>query len=176
VLREDGVIATNYHVVTTFQDMRAVGVMTHDGRVFPVKKVLAADKHGDVIVLKIDAGGLAPLPIAGDVPIGATVYCLSHPVLSSAKTENAFYAFTQGIVSGKYRLRIADEDPVDVLTVSTDYAVGSSGAPILNEHGAAVGMACQTLPIVHDLHQADVQMIWKFTRPTSTLLAILKKR
>jgi serine protease Do len=176
VLRQDGIIATNYHVITTFQDMRAVGVMTHDGRVFPVKRVLAGDKHGDVAVLKIDATGLTPLPIASDVAIGATVYCLSHPVLSSAKTENAFYAFTQGIVSGKYRLRIGNDEPVAVLTVSTDYAVGSSGAPILNEHGAAVGMACQTLPIVHDLREADVQMIWKFTRPASTLLAILKEK
>jgi S1-C subfamily serine protease len=174
VLHPDGIIATNAHVLVSFKEMKALGAMTCDGRVFPVQKVLAADKHGDVAVLKIDARNLTPLPIATDVPVGATVYCLSHPVLNEAKTENAFFAFTQGIVSGKYRLRIAGDVPVEVLTVTTDYAVGSSGGPIVNEHGAAVGMTCQTLPISHDEEQGDLQMVWKFSRPATTLLALLK--
>lgn len=173
-ITKDGLIATNFHVFPSFKDMKAVGVMTHEGRVFPVSKVVAADKHSDVAVLKIDAQDLVPLPIAADVPVGAKVYCLSHPALNSAKTENAFYAFTEGMVSGKYRLRLSGREPVRVLTITADYAVGSSGGPILNEHGAAVGMACQTMPVIHDQSQNDVQMIWKFGRPASTLLSLLK--
>ena len=37
------------------------------------------------------------------------------------------------------------ETPVNVLTITADYAQGSSGGPILNEYGAVVGMVCQTL-------------------------------
>lgn len=173
-VNKDGLVATNYHLFPAFQGMESLGVMTHDGKVFPVKKVVAADKHNDVAVLKIEAPDLTPLPIATDVPTGTRVYCLSHPALNSAKSENAFYAFTQGIVSGKYRLRIAGPEPVRVLTISADYAVGSSGAPILNEHGAVVGVACETLSIFHNVRDAEVQMVWKFTRPASALLALLK--
>jgi serine protease Do len=174
VVSKDGLVATNYHLLPAFQGMESLGVMTHDGKVFPVKKVAAADKHNDVAVLKIEAADLVPLPIAADIPIGAKVYCLSHPALNSGKTENAFYAFTPGTVSGKYRLRIAGKDLVNVLTVTADYAVGSSGAPILNEHGAAVGLACETLSVFHNVRDADVQMVWKFTRPASALLALFK--
>lgn len=173
VLNAGGVIATNAHLLTMFQDMQAVGVMTHDGRVFAIRKVLAADRHSDLAVLQIDAHDLLPLPVAADVPIGARVWCLSHPALNGTKTQNAFYAFTEGIVSGQYRMHLAGPQPVDVLTVTTDYAVGSSGGPILNQHGAAVGMTCQTFPIFHDERQFDVQMIWKLARPMSTLLRLI---
>ena len=159
-----GVIATNAHLLTMFQEMTAVGVMTRDGRVFPSARCWR-DKHSDLAVLQIDAQGLVPLPVAADVPMGARVWCLSHPALNAAKTQNAFYAFTEGIVSGQYRMHLAGPQTVDVLTVTTDYAVGSSGGPIINQHGAAVGMTCQTFPIFHDERQFDVQMIWKFARP-----------
>jgi S1-C subfamily serine protease len=36
------------------------------------------------------------------------------------------------------------------ITITADYAQGSSGGPILNEHGAVVGMVCQTLTISDD--------------------------
>ena len=50
---------------------------------------------------------LRPLPVSDDVSVGATVYCLSHPVLPSGKT-NCFYTFSQGIVCGKFTFH-ADE-------------------------------------------------------------------
>jgi S1-C subfamily serine protease len=174
VIRKDGLIVTNFHVLLSFQEMKAVGVMTAEARLYPIRAVLAADRRNDVAVLKIAADNLPPLPLAGTVPVGATVYCLSHPVLNSRK-ENGFYSFTSGIVSGKFRLRVAEGKPVDVLAITADYATGSSGGPILNEHGAVVAMVCQTLPIFHDEQEFDVQMVWKFTRPASSILALLAK-
>lgn len=174
VVHKDGVIATNFHVVTTFQEMRAVGVMTSDGRVYPIKAVLAADAHNDLAVLKIEAQGLAPLPVADRVPVGAAVYCLSHPSLNYAGTENAFYSFTQGIVCGKFQLRGEDDKLVNVLAITADYAQGSSGGPILNSHGAVIGIVCQNLPLSSDEEGNDVQMTWKFSRPSSSLLPLLR--
>jgi S1-C subfamily serine protease len=174
VIRKDGVIVTNFHVLSSFEQMKAVGVMTAEGRLYPIQSVLAADRHNDVAVLKVAADNLPPLALAGTVPVGATVYCLSHPVLNARK-ENGFYSFTAGIVSGKFRLRIAEGTLVNVLAITADYATGSSGGPILNEHGAVVAMVCQTLPIYHDQEELDVQMIWKFTRPTSSILPLLAK-
>ena len=44
VVHKDGLIVSNAHVIEAFQDMKAVGVMTSDGQVFPIKAVLAADR------------------------------------------------------------------------------------------------------------------------------------
>jgi len=58
------------------------------------------------------------------------------------------------------------------ITITADYAQGSSGGPILNEHGAVVGMVCQTLTISDD--SGESQMTWKFTRPSSSILSLLQ--
>ena len=75
--------------------------MTADGRVFPVKEVLACSRLNDLALLKVDAEDLHPLPVASDAAIGATVYCLSHPALAGGK-GNGFFSVQQGIVYGKF--------------------------------------------------------------------------
>lgn len=174
VIAKEGVIVTNYHVIEAFQYAKAVGVMTADQRLFAVQAVVAADAHNDLALVKIEADNLVPLPIASSVPLGAPVYCLSHPALDTEETETAFFAFSQGVVSGKYRLRLDGPAPVDVLTVTAEYGKGSSGGPILNEHGAVVGIICQTRALFHDEDGAEPQMTWKFSRPSSSLLPLLK--
>jgi S1-C subfamily serine protease len=172
VVHKDGLIVSNAHVIEAFQGMKAVGAMTSDGRVFPFKAVLAADRVNDVALYKIDATNLTPLPVARSVPVGATIYCLSHPVMNIAGTEFGFFAFTHGIVSGRYRTKLTGETPVNVLTITADYAQGSSGGPILDQSGAVVGIICQTLAIGDE--DGGNQMVWKFARPASSILAILK--
>ncbi len=174
VISKDGAIVTNYHVLAAFQHAKAVGVMTDDERVFPIHAVLATDGHNDLAVVKIEADNLTPLPIAPAVPVGAPVYCLSHPALDTEETETAFYAFSQGVVCGKYRLRVDGPVPLNVLAITADYAKGSSGGPILNERGAVVGIICQTRALFHDEDESEPQMTWKFGRPSSSLLALLK--
>ena len=172
IIHKDGLIVSNAHVIEAFQGMKAVGVMTSDGHVFPVKAVLAADKLNDAAVLKIEATDLTPLPLARSAPIGATVYCLSHPVMNCMGSEHGFFAFTQGIVSGRYRTKLMGDSSVNVLTITADYAQGSSGGPILNEYGAVVGIVCQTFAINDD--DGGNQMTWKFARPASSILPLLQ--
>ncbi len=172
VAHKDGIIVTNAHVIEAFQQMEAVGVMTDDGRVFPVKAVLAADTQNDVAVLKIEADNLPPLPFAPSAAVGSTVYCLSHPELNSMNNENGFFAFTKGMVCGKFRLRLSGDKPLNVLAVTADYGKGSSGGPILNEHGAVVGMVSSTMALLDD-NEGNVQMTWKLTRPSSSILAMI---
>jgi S1-C subfamily serine protease/thiol-disulfide isomerase/thioredoxin len=196
VVRQDGLIVTNYHVVDGYKDTEALGVMTDDGRVFPVKAVLAASRLDDLALLKVDATNLHALPVAADVPIGATIYCLSHPVLPTG-AANGFYAFSQGIVCGKFVLQAERNQVRKALAVTLDYGPGSSGGPIVNERGAVVGVACQAIPLAKkpkennkekgaqggepkegekasgNEHEANVQMIWRFARPSCSLLAML---
>jgi len=172
VIHKDGVIVSNVHVLDAFRKTEAIGVMTDDGQVFPIQSVLAADRYNDVAVLKVEADNLTPLPIAPSVPVGATVYCISHPALNCAGTENAFYTFTNGMVSGRFHLQFDGKTPLDVLVITADYAKGSSGGPILNAHGAVVGIACETLGIADE--DAGCQLTWKFVRPASSILPLLQ--
>lgn len=171
-IHKDGLIVSNAHVIEAFQDMKAVGVMTCDGRVFPVKAVLAADKLNDAAVLKIEASDLTPLPLTRSAAVGSTVYCISHPIMNCTGTEQGFFAFTQGIVSGRYRTKRMGDGHINVLAITADYAQGSSGGPILNEYGAVVGMVCETFSV--DDGDGGNQMTWKFARPASSILPLLQ--
>ena len=153
--------------------MNGMGVMTHDRRVFPVKSVLAVDRHNDIAVLKIEANDLTPLPLARSAPVGSTVYCLSHPALTSEGDENAFFTFTQGVVSGRFRIDLRGKGAINVLAITADYGQGSSGGPILNQRGAVVGVVCETVSLSPDADSCDTQMTWKFAQPASSILAIV---
>ena len=174
VIRHDGLIVTNLHAVEVFKKLDAVGAMTDDGRVFPAKAVLAASRLNDLALLKVDAEHLRPLPVSNDVSVGATVYCLSHPVMPSGGT-NCFYTFSRGVVCGKFTFHNDKRQPLRVLAVTNDYGPGSSGGPILNEHGAVVGVACQAIPLVQQEREKEktVQMIWRFGRPSCSILDML---
>jgi S1-C subfamily serine protease len=135
--------------------------------------VLAADTHNDVALLQTDARNLPALPMARSIGVGATVYCLSHPALNCEGTLNGFYTFTKGIVSGKFSMRLEGPSPVNVVAITADYAQGSSGGPILNEHGAVVGIVCQTKSLCSDPNTEETQMTWKLARPASSILALV---
>jgi serine protease Do len=150
--------------------------MTDDGRVFPIKAVLAVSRRNDLALIKIDADNLQPLPIATDISIGSPVACLSHPAISEGKV-NCFYTFTTGIVSGKITLRNEKHEPVNILAVTTDYGPGASGGPILDEHGAVVAVVCQAVPLQQMEHEKEVvSMVWKFARPSRSILALFAQQ
>jgi S1-C subfamily serine protease len=172
VLTKDGVIATNYHVVESDTPIVAFGIMTADGRVFPVTEVLAASQPDDAAILKTGATDLTPLPVAQDVAVGAAAYCLSH-------VNEEFYTFTQGSVCAKVVHPVKKGQTAKRLAISADYAKGSSGGPVLNDCGAVIGMVASTMPIYYSKgkngEQQNIQMVWKHCVPAESLLALLKQ-
>jgi serine protease Do len=108
------------------------------------------------------------------VPVGATVYCLSHPELDCSGTVNGFYTLTRGIVCGKFRFPAGGEKPLDWLAITADYAQGSSGGPILNHNGAVVGMVCKVMSLCDESAGGAPQMTWKLARPSASILALLR--
>lgn len=139
ILSPDGLIVTNHHVLEK-SDENTLGVMTPDGSVFPLKEVLAADKGGDAAVFRIDTLGkkLPYLRIAADSEVGQEVSIISHP-------KGRFYCFSEGIVSRFHRQANRGEGKAVWMSVTADYAVGSSGGPVLNDAGEVVGMVSSTL-------------------------------
>ncbi len=168
IIRKDGLIVTNFHVVGEGGKGDALGVMLADGRVFPIQSVLAADRLNDVAIVKIAADNLPALPIAPDVPIGGKVYCLSHPV-------QHFFTFTEGQVSGKF-IEPDRRGMIRQLAITADYAKGSSGGPILNENGAVVGMVRSTSSVYYNQEQGEdknLQMVWKLCVPSGAILDLM---
>lgn len=134
----DGVLVTNWHVFDQIEDDEHYGAMAADGAVYPLVEVLAIDKAADVAVVKVAAKGLTPLPLA-DRPAkaGAWVGVLGHP-------GDRYYTFTQGHVS-RYSTYTEDDDTVTRwMSITADYAYGSSGSPVVDRFGNVVGMAALT--------------------------------
>ena len=135
----DGVIATNHHVAAGANG-EAMGVMTADGLFFPVVEVLAANKAHDVALLRIDAKDLAFLPLRDDAPAGTPIRCYSHPA-------NSFGCLSEGVIARYARMNEPDRNGAVFMQVTADYARGSSGGPIIDAYGNAVGMVASTSPI-----------------------------
>ena len=138
IIHEDGIVATNYHVVnTSISKGLGMAIMTHDGRVFLVDEVLAANKHQDVALVKLrNPSGLTAAPLFRDEPVGASITVISHP-------NSKFYMLTQGYVS-----RYAKMGNRSVMNITADYAKGSSGGPFFNSRGDVVGLVSSTNSLV----------------------------
>jgi len=134
-----GVVVTNHHVLDKDQSHH-VGVMTSDGAVFPVVEVLGWNKAADIAVVRVDTGGreLPHLALAETVSVGDTAAVISNP-------KRRFFVFTSGVVSRFHHMqnRRGGERPV-FMGITADYAVGSSGGPVLSARGEVIGMVAST--------------------------------
>lgn len=139
VVRSDGVIVTNSHVV---EDASAVSVTLASGDVHRAA-VVAQDEEHDLAVLKIDVDGLVALALgdSDDVAIGETVVAIGFALdLSGGPTV------TSGIVSSLDR-SIDVQASTGARTyqglLQTDAALnhGNSGGPLLSLDGRVVGVS-----------------------------------
>lgn len=135
----DGVIATNHHVAAGASG-EAMGVMTADGRFFPVAEILATNKAQDVALLRVDAKDLSFLPLRDDAPAGTAIRCYSHPA-------NTFGCISEGIITRYFHMNEPERNGAVFMQITADYARGSSGGPILDDFGNAVGMVASTSPV-----------------------------
>ena len=133
IVRADGVILTNAHVVSGAQE---VVVKLTDRREFRAK-VLGTDPLTDVAVLKIDAHDLPVVLLAPPQPprVGEWVLAIGSPF----GFENSV---TAGVVSATGRALPGDGF---VPFIQTDVAVnpGNSGGPLINMRGEVVGINSQ---------------------------------
>jgi S1-C subfamily serine protease len=173
VLTPDGVLVTNFHVFAEAEKEEFFGIMTRDGAFYPVTEILAADRLNDIAVFKVAAKNLQPLALAGDEPVGKRVCVISHP-------DRQFYTFTQGQIS-RYTVQYdeAGAPGIKYMSITADFARGSSGGPVLNEHGAVAGMVCSTRTTYYGEKgkdkDDDVQMVVKYCIPAESIRALLKK-
>lgn len=164
-----GIMLTNYHVIDATNKV-AIGAMTYDGKVYVVKEILAASESDDIAVLRLDGSGFPCLRLAAGSRIGDPVWVISHP-------NKQFYSFTEGMVSG-YALQARKGKPALRMSITADFGVGSSGAPVFDGSGAVVGMVAATQPVhAHEDGDHDyAQMVLKQCVPSSSILALFGGR
>lgn len=171
-LTPDGLVATNFHVVSDLVIDGALGkevpgdkarfVMDYDGQVYPVTEILYIDPTNDLSIIRVDASAkpLTPAPLGGDMRPGDATYCLSNP-------SGAYFHFTEGQVSnatgtldnrtGRCRY---------ILEITSDYGVGASGGPIFDAYGNLAALVSSTVSLYAQPQQfRNFQMAYKQTVP-----------
>jgi hypothetical protein len=131
----DGRFLTNYHVLAGAN--RAL-VKTANGRRYPVERIVAEDKDGDLVVAAVEAprGGFPSLELSGVLPeVGEKVAVVGSP-LGLEQT------LSDGVVSAIRWVKGLGE----ILQITAPISPGSSGSPVVNMKGEVVGVA--TLQIV----------------------------
>ena len=131
IVRPDGYILTNYHVIEAAD---AIEVALHDGREARAK-LIGADPESDLAVLKVDLDDLSSITFNGtdDLQVGDVVLAIGNPFGVGQTT-------TMGIVSalGRNRLGINIYENF----IQTDAAInpGNSGGALIDIHGRLVGI------------------------------------
>jgi serine protease Do len=139
VIHASGIVATNFHVVDAPQAPVLVA-MTATGEVLPVTKILAVSPAADIAICQLEtADNLPALPLATDARPGTRLHALSHP-------DGGFWSLTDGILSRFFTFREGGQT-VRMFTTTADFAVGSSGGPLVDDRGNVVGMVSSTLAI-----------------------------
>jgi serine protease Do len=130
IVKSDGVIVTNAHVV---KDMNSIVVVTADGRSFN-GHTTNIDIESDLALIKIDAIGLtaAKLANSSNIKVGETVAAIGTPISFALRNS-----VTVGIVSGIER-SVSSEYQL----IQTDAAInpGNSGGALVNMNGEVIGI------------------------------------
>src|SRR5215203_1978501 len=140
IVREDGVIVTNAHVVS---GATKISVAMRDGTRYTAK-LLGADETNDLAVIKIDAKNLpvAPLGTSSNLLIGEWAIAIGSPF--GFLLANSEPSVTAGVVSGTGRNLAAEScgSGVYVDMIQTDASInpGNSGGPLVNAMGEVIGV------------------------------------
>jgi S1-C subfamily serine protease len=138
VLAEDGYILTNSHVARSAGDLR---VRLADG-VTMAGKLVGADDHTDLAIVRVDARLPAPLALAETeaLRVGQLVVAIGNPLGFERSVS-------LGVVSALYRSLPTTAGGLLEGLVQTDAAVnpGNSGGPLVDAEGRVVGITTAML-------------------------------
>ncbi|WP_061963918.1 S1C family serine protease [Demequina aurantiaca] len=138
VIREDGYILTNNHVVDGASN-DSVKVLKSDGTI-EEGKVIGTTPEYDLAVVKIDEKGLTPL-VLGDsdqVVVGDAAIAVGSPLgLDSTVTTGIISALHRPVTAGD-----GTQAPAYIDAIQTDAAInpGNSGGPLINSAGEVIGI------------------------------------
>jgi len=129
-INQEGDVVTNFHVL---QEASRAVIKTNDGKEYPVEKIMAEDKEGDLIrvSVKIPKETARPLSTVTTLPeVGERIVVIGTP-LGLDRTVS------DGIVSAVREIPGFG----NIIQVTAPISPGSSGSPVINMKGEVVGVA-----------------------------------
>ncbi|HEV2886415.1 MAG TPA: trypsin-like peptidase domain-containing protein [Jatrophihabitans sp.] len=138
IIRQDGYILTNDHVVSISNGAGQIEVILADGRSAPAK-IVGRDTSDDLAVIKVD--GLNNLTAATFAKSSSLT--VGQPVVAVGAPLGLSDTVTSGIVSNTARpVRAGDNAQAVFEAVQTDAAInpGNSGGPLVDLNGSVVGI------------------------------------
>jgi len=146
VVRDDGVVATNYHVI---DDAASGSVIFEDGRSLEIVGLLVERKDHDMALIKVASQDKLPtLPLCERLPEqGEDVFTCGNPkglrfVVSRGIVSAV--ADTNEIINSDQRLasELRGDYSPDATWIQTDAPIssGNSGGPLINSKGEVVGI------------------------------------
>ncbi len=128
-ISKSGILLTSHHVL---EGAYSAAVRTSDGDTFPVTAVLAAGRLVDLIKVRVDIPDehITPIPTAAQGPeVADRVFVLGSPLgLEQTVSEGIISAIRDLPAGGR------------VLQLTAPISQGSSGGPVIDQHGTAVGV------------------------------------
>lgn len=136
ILREDGYILTNYHVIEGDElDNPKITVTLYNTETYEAK-VIGYDEYSDVALIKIDATGLDPIALGNSDQLvaGENVAIIGHPL------GELTYSISKGIVAAVNREISVEDTTLEMFQIDAAVNSGNSGGPAFNEKGQVVGI------------------------------------
>lgn len=133
VMSSDGYIITNYHVVTTADQ---ISVLLTGGEEYLASPV-GGDETSDLMVLKIDADHLTPAEFGDSdtAQVGDTVVAIGDPLGTELRGT-----MTDGIICGIQRNISVEDRTMTLMQTNAALNSGNSGGPLVNMEGQVIGI------------------------------------
>lgn len=136
IIRDDGYILTNAHVVEDYSDLTVT--LNDDSETEYDATMVGYDDTTDIAVIKIDATDLPTVTFgtSSDLEVGESVVVIGNPL-----GEEFSGSVTTGIISALDR-EVEFDDGQVYTYIQTDAAInsGNSGGPLVNMSGQVIGI------------------------------------
>lgn len=156
IIDTNGLVVTNHHVIAPWEKSKAgkLFIKKSDKKFLTPVEIVATDEDKDVAIIKVKETGLPAIKLATKYKPaqGESVVVIGSPLGFETTV-------TDGIVSG-----IRGED--GFVQITAPIAHGSSGSPVLNANGDAIGVATLLVKDAQNLN---------FAIPVSYVESILSK-
>lgn len=133
ITSSDGYIITNYHVVSSAQQ---IVVLLTDGQEYAACRV-GGDETSDIMVLKIDATDLTPAEFGDSdaAEVGDSVVAIGDPLGIELRGT-----MTDGIICGIKRDVDVGDRTMSLMQTNAALNSGNSGGPLVNMEGQVIGI------------------------------------
>ena len=163
VLRDDGYIITNCHVV---EGATSIEILFSDDSVLPAQ-MIGLDRVSDLALLRVASNDLTPAEFgdSNSLQVGDSVVAIGDPLGMTLRGT-----MTDGIISAINRNILTEGRAMTLIQTNAALNSGNSGGPLLNCYGQVIGI--NTMKIGDYVNAAGVEGLG-FAIPTSTVKEIV---